>query len=576
MAPPDTPRTDPPDSPSSVPDLVTDYRSQVDVLRAQARNVALMRADVLSAAARESQAIVAAARRDIRDILVNARRELLVLAAQVEAVTERSDTLESPGARARLLEPGPLTSEEAERANAPAEARQEVREVLSEVRPDLERLADEARVLRTNLRQRDSTERRAAAAGATETVFDTPAPVAVPSAPAPAPTMRSAPERTWDTVSTGLLTDLPPPTRPSKSWGRRVVVAVAASGVLALIGTTWWWYAGTMAAQPAGAAGGEAATALPEPSPIAVVASPLPPDTTTPTPEAAAPVAELVPSLTIEAKRTSWIRAQVDGKPDPGRTFYAGEKRRIVGATRVVLRAGDAGAVFVTINDGQPEAVGVSGQPQTREYFLDGGTRPLPEAAATPTPETARPSEPTGFQPNAATAPAPAPPPRPTPTRTVAGDGDPTVTEVAPTPAPAPATQPPAAQSTSASSSGPTGVSSDEELAELSRRWLDAYLAGLVSSLPVIAGGTPTIRDERPLPDRVASGLATSKRSFSVISVQNFAGLGTVSTRVVEQSQRDGQPQERALLAAQTWTRREGKWQLIDVRLLSESQVKTP
>jgi len=82
---PDYPQDERPGTANNVPSLIHDYRAQRDAWREQARNLARMREEVLTAADREAKDIVSTARGDVRRILLKARRDLLVLAAQVRA-----------------------------------------------------------------------------------------------------------------------------------------------------------------------------------------------------------------------------------------------------------------------------------------------------------------------------------------------------------------------------------------------------------------------------------------------------------------------------------------------------------
>src|SRR5262245_14338577 len=81
---------------SNVPSLIHDYKAQRAAWRAQARNLARMREEGLAAADHEARDIVSAARADIRRILLKARRDLIVLAAQVRAAGRLGDAEETP------------------------------------------------------------------------------------------------------------------------------------------------------------------------------------------------------------------------------------------------------------------------------------------------------------------------------------------------------------------------------------------------------------------------------------------------------------------------------------------------
>ena len=136
-----------PGSASKFPSLIHDYRAQREAWREQARNLARMREEVLAAADHEARGIVSTARADVRRILLKARRDLLVLAAQVRAagrLGEGEDTIDTPNF---------LPADDFGQAhNALTTARHDIRRVLDESRPELEGLASEGEALRAALR----------------------------------------------------------------------------------------------------------------------------------------------------------------------------------------------------------------------------------------------------------------------------------------------------------------------------------------------------------------------------------------------------------------------------------------
>src|SRR5438105_3993258 len=77
-----------PTASSQVPGLVDDYKREQDALRFHEREVARLRDEVRSAAEREAAEIVTSARAEIRRIIVNARRDLFGLAAQIQVITD--------------------------------------------------------------------------------------------------------------------------------------------------------------------------------------------------------------------------------------------------------------------------------------------------------------------------------------------------------------------------------------------------------------------------------------------------------------------------------------------------------
>ena len=143
---PEYPQDEQPGPVSKVPSLIHDYRAQREAWREQARNLARMREEVLTAADHEARGIVSAARADVRRILLKARRDLLVLAAQVRAagrLGDGDDTVDT----FNFLPSNDLGQAQ----NALTTARHDIRRVLDESRPELEGLASEGDALRAAL-----------------------------------------------------------------------------------------------------------------------------------------------------------------------------------------------------------------------------------------------------------------------------------------------------------------------------------------------------------------------------------------------------------------------------------------
>ena len=147
----------------------------------------------------------------------------------------------------------------------------------------------------------------------------------------------------------------------------------AATGIVAIVGTVWWF-----TLRESGTALATSVTERSEPAPAAAVTPAADRATDAPAAAAAGPS-----GLGIEVRRTAWIRTVVDGKED-SRVYQAGETRQIVGARSVSIRAGDGGAVFVSV-DGRPaEPLGSDGLAVTRQYSLAGGSSaPVPAVATT-------------------------------------------------------------------------------------------------------------------------------------------------------------------------------------------------
>jgi hypothetical protein len=76
-------------------------------------------------------------------------------------------------------------------------------------------------------------------------------------------------------------------------------------------------------------------------------------------------------SLSLEVRRPAWLQLNVDGEADLGRTYQPGESRTIQ-ALEKYMRAGDAGAVWVSLGGGAPVPLGPDGLVRTRRFVRDG------------------------------------------------------------------------------------------------------------------------------------------------------------------------------------------------------------
>ena len=147
--------------------------------------------------------------------------------------------------------------------------------------------------------------------------------------------------------------------------GRRVrsfVILFGVAGIAVLAGTIWWFRSSDTTADAArsttpAAATESSAAAPPAASPAASSA----PATTPPTPAASAAAPSSNLSLLVEARRSAWLRSTVDGESDLGRTLAEGETVRITARRSVSLRVGDAGAVYVSVNNGKALPLGSDG-----------------------------------------------------------------------------------------------------------------------------------------------------------------------------------------------------------------------
>ncbi len=558
-----------PGSASKFPSLIHDYRAQREAWREQARNLARMREEVLAAADHEARGIVSTARADVRRILLKARRDLLVLAAQVRAagrLGEGEDTIDTPNF---------LPADDFGQAhNALTTARHDIRRVLDESRPELEGLASEGEALRAALHHHQPADARPA---------DVRRHVSrLPIADIPQDRFAEA-SADFDFISIDA-DDSPELTIRQPQFPIRALVAAAASfGALALMGTGVWmfWPSGrdnshTETAAAAAAASKPAARDSASPA------------VRTPIPEPRSPL-----SIRLSAKETSWVRVTADGRVTAERIFRPGETENIGAVREVSIRAGDAGAVTVAVDGRQPVALGREGEVVTRRFTVQAArverTAPAPVAAAPRNPPAPVAQAPTQRQTPASATPAPS--------ATVAALPSPRVSEqprvteqpptaAAPPPAPAPQVNPPvsaplSARPAAASVERPpltppaaSQPSFQDVLTRDASRWLDAYYRQDRATMASISPQA-NVSDNRAEKERMPRGLTGVRRSLDEVRFQAVGTEVMFTARMTERMDNAaaGQMAQAVSFVSQMWTQRNGSWQLMDVRIMSASAI---
>ena len=562
-----------PGAASKFPSLIHDYRAQREAWREQARNLARMREEVLAAADHEARGIVSTARADVRRILLKARRDLLVLAAQVRAagrLGEGEDTIDTPHF---------LPADDFGQAhNALTTARHDIRRVLDESRPELEGLASEGEALRAALHHHQPADTRPA---------DVRRHVSrLPIADIPEDRFAEAPAD-FDFISIDA-DDSPELTIRQPQFPIRALVAAAASfGALALMGTGVWmfWPSGRDNSQTETSA---AAAAAPKPA----ARDSASPAVRTPIPEPRSPL-----SIRLSAKETSWIRVTADGRVTAERIFRPGETENIGAVREVSIRAGDAGAVTVAVDGRQPVPLGREGEVVTRRFTVQAAraerTAPAPVAAAPRNPPAPVAQAPTPRQaPASATrAPATAVATLPRVTEQPRVIEQPRATEQPPvTTAPPPALPSPANPSASAplsarpaaasvdrpplTSSAASPPSLQDVLTRDANRWLDAYYRQDRATMASISPQA-TVSDNRAEKERMPRGLTGVRRSLDEVRFQSAGSEVILTARMTERMDNAaaGQMAQAVSFVSQMWTQRNGSWQLMDVRIMSASAI---
>jgi len=351
------------------------------------------------------------------------------------------------------------------------------------------------------------------------------------------------------TPPSGLFGDEAEARAPARS-ARTFVGLFAATGAVAVVGTLWWALTREgpeplSAAAPAPVADASAeAAASPRPTLEAAATTP-----------AAAPAAPGTVALTIQVRRPSWIRAQIDGKDETGRIYQPGETRNIFGARSVSIRAGDAGAVFVGVDGAAVQALGPDGKAVTRAFTA---ARPL-AAPAVATDQGAGATN--AAAPSVASAPI-VPADAPLPGRRPDARTPPSATPTAATS--------PAADVAPGPGAGVSGARPD--LVEAGQQWLDAYQRRDRDAMATTGTENITVSDERSVSERFPAWQSNVRRDLDQIELELVGDNAIMTARMTEHAD-GGRGGEHISRVSQRWQRQNGRWLLADVRIIGEARL---
>ena len=574
-----------PNESPGMPDLIEQYRVRRDAWIAQADELARLRDEVRGSAEREAMEIVTAARRDVRQIVMEARRELLVLSAQVQAALGEAGARPDPTVllnRGRDFDDEGETPEFAEAIFAPEEA---VKGMLDEARADMDALAEDARTVPFQALDEPAmlpappeppsvfSEDTLLAAPEPQPQFQfqshPPSPARASYTPSISPTNRTL-------LSSPYPSDAVPV--PANRRAKMFVGLFGAAGIAVLVGTIWWMRSGD------------------EPAASEAAARSTPPVTAPSTSSGAAPAAASAPAvapaardtsaaaltLLVEARRSSWLRTTVDGESDTGRMLAQGETVRLNAQQGVTLRVGDAGAVFVSVNNGQAAPLGRDGQVVTRQFVVENTERQA--AAASPQTAPPTPSSPQATPPGQKAPPlsspiaagppsAPAAGPNPGPFLQPVAAATPSSPPLEPGPPPParaePTVPPAAAPRAELPTPGPASPSS--AVVAASRQWLDAYHRQDRATMASLSTDGLQLADERRSEERFPATVDVN-RSLDRISVQIAADTAVLTAVMTERSSDNAVP-PRVSPISQVWELRGNQWRVRQVRLVSEARL---
>ena len=176
-----------------VRNLIAEYRQRREAWRLQAEELAHVETSVLETADREAARIIATARTDIQRALATARRELLDLAGQVQTIVDLAQAGDAAATKDRCLQ-----------------TRRDLRRVLKDLDPEMDRLREDAERLRL------VAQPQADAQPATDSSFDAPVSLSMVEVP------------------DGVADEREGPRPPRRAFGT-IVAAFVFFGVVALI-----------------------------------------------------------------------------------------------------------------------------------------------------------------------------------------------------------------------------------------------------------------------------------------------------------------------------------------------------
>jgi hypothetical protein len=283
--------------------------------------------------------------------------------------------------------------------------------------------------------------------------------------------------------------------------------------------------------------------------------------------------------LSLQARRDVWVRTTVDGRTDAGRVLHAGDTQEITGAHDVAIRAGDAGALWVSLNGSPATRLGRDGEVLTRNFALQ------PPSAANPAPPKANVSPA-----NEAAAGTATPtdglisrdPTPPASTRGPVGGASPAA--VTPDQVVDSGLQTRESRARNLEPTGSGGVSesspdvfgiaeaADGRLVSAAERWLDAYYRGERASGE---GPQPAVKDERTSDQRLPPRLTDVRRTLDDVRLQLVGDSALFTARMIERSQIGERIVTHNSLVSQMWMRKGGSWRLVDVRIVSEPRLQS-
>jgi hypothetical protein len=259
-------------------------------------------------------------------------------------------------------------------------------------------------------------------------------------------------------------------------------------------------------------------------------------------------------TVSLQARRPSWVRATRDGTREAGYLLQPGQRRVLTASRHLSIRAGDAGALLISVNGGASTPFGKDGQPLTRDFGaaavptnLASGIRSAVDDQVRTT-SSEKDVRTTGIAPVTVLA-------SPSQQNTIVGTA---------VPSPEPALSP----------GGPASTRSDEEqILAIDRQWFDSFYRGDRIAMSRLSAPGFELADSRSDAERIARSV-TPQRTLADVRVDVHGEGAVLSGRMIERFSKNGQTQDRESFVSEVWVKRDGRWQLLGIRLASGTEVR--
>jgi hypothetical protein len=250
----------------------------------------------------------------------------------------------------------------------------------------------------------------------------------------------------------------------------------------------------------------------------------------------------------------------------------------------VLLRVGDAGAVFVSVNNGRAAPLGLDGQVVTRQFVVENTERQAESRAPTsgPDPQVAPNQNPSPLAAPIAAAPPSAAPLGPnavpllqpvaaTPSRPPVAASSNSGLEPGPPPPARPEATVPPVSAARPDLATPGLAPPASAVVAASRQWLDAYQRQDRAAMASLQTERLQVADERRNEERLPANVDVN-RTLDRISVQIAADTAVLTAVMTERSSDNVVP-PRVSPISQVWEYRGNQWRVSQVRLVSEARL---